>query len=72
MVYSCDWHLADCLAELCIRDSAISALGGAERRLVRRTGAQNYYMGYDDNSLGVKPINPLVMSPINGTEALLG
>ena len=47
-------------------------LGGAERRLVRRTGAQNYYMGYDDNSLGVKPINPLVMSPINGTEALLG
>ena len=34
--------------------------GGAERRLVRRTGAQNYYMGYDDNSLGVKPINPLV------------
>lgn len=51
---------------------AISALGGAERRLVRRTGAQNYYMGYDDNSLGVKPINPLVMSPINGTEALLG
>ena len=30
---------------------AISALGGAERRLVRRTGAQNYYMGYDDNSL---------------------
>ena len=51
---------------------AISALGGAERRLVRRTGAQNYYMGYDDNSLGVKPINPLAMSPINGTEALLG
>lgn len=29
-------------------------------------------MGYDDNSLGVKPINPLAMSPINGTEALLG
>ena len=47
---------------------AISALGGAERRLVRRTGAQNYYMGYDDNSLGVKPINPLAMSPINGTD----
>lgn len=51
---------------------AITALGGAERRLIRLTGATNYYMGYDDNSLGVKPINSLAMSPINGTEALGG
>lgn len=51
---------------------AVSALGGAERRLVRRTGSTNYYMGYDDNSLGVKPINPLIMSPIMGTESLNG
>lgn len=51
---------------------AITALAGAERRLVRRTGSTNYYMGYDDNSLGVKPINPLVMSPIQGTESLMG
>lgn len=51
---------------------AVTALGGAERRLVRRTGAQNYYLGYDDSSLGVKPYNPLIMTPVEGTEALLG
>lgn len=51
---------------------AITALGGAERRLVRLTGTTNYYMGYDDNSLGIKPINSLVMSPVDGTEALNG
>ncbi len=50
----------------------IAALGGAERRLVRYTGARNYYMGYDDNSLGIKPINPLIMQPLTGTEALSG
>lgn len=49
---------------------AVSALGGAERRLVRTTGSQNYYMGYDDNSLMVKPFNPLVLSPVRDTEAL--
>lgn len=51
---------------------AVAAIAGAERRLVRRTGAVNYYMGYDDNSLGVKPVNPLVLSPLNGTESLTG
>lgn len=51
---------------------AITALGGAERRLIRLTGTTNYYMGYDDNSLGVKPINSLAMSPIHGTESLDG
>jgi len=51
---------------------AVTALGGAERRLVRYTGSRNYYMGYDDSSLGVKPINPLIMSPIQGTESLNG
>lgn len=51
---------------------AISALGGGERRLVRRTGTKSYYMGYDDNSLGYKPINPLEMNPIRGTESLTG
>lgn len=51
---------------------AVAAIAGAERRMVRNTGAYSYYMGYDDNSLGIKPINPLVMSPINGTESLRG
>lgn len=51
---------------------AIAALGGAERRLVRYIGSRNYYMGYDDNSLAIKPINPLVMQPLTGTEALRG
>ena len=51
---------------------AIAALGGAERRLVRHTGSRNYYMGYDDNSLGIKSINPLIMEPLTGTEALGG
>lgn len=49
---------------------AVSALGGAERRLVRSTGSQNYYMGYDDNSLRIKPFNPLALSPVRDTEAL--
>lgn len=51
---------------------AVAAIAGAERRMVRKTGAVNYYMGYDDSSLGVKPINPLVMSPIDGTESISG
>ena len=51
---------------------AVTALGGAERRLIRRTGSTNYYMGYDDSSLGIKPINPLIMAPISGTESLTG
>ena len=38
--------------------------GGAERRLVRRTGAQNYYMDMMIIAWGVKPINPLAMSPL--------
>lgn len=51
---------------------AIAALAGAERRLVRHTGTRNYYMGYDDNSLAIKPVNPLIMQPLTGTEAIGG
>ncbi|WP_373811266.1 SusC/RagA family TonB-linked outer membrane protein [Porphyromonas macacae] len=50
----------------------VAALAGAERRLVRSTGTRNYYMGYDDNSLGIKPINPLILDPLRGTESLSG
>lgn len=50
----------------------ITALAGAERRLVKETYTNAHYMGYDDNSLGFKPINPLILSPISGTESLGG
>lgn len=47
---------------------SVVALAGAERRLIRDTKTKVYKMGYDDKSLAYKPINPLVLSPINGTE----
>ena len=50
----------------------VVALAGAERRLVRDRRTSVYKMGYDDNSLAYKPINPNEMSPINGTEAISG
>lgn len=50
----------------------ITAIAGAERRLVRATSTTNYYMGYDDNSLGYKLIDPLTLSEIGGTEAIYG
>lgn len=50
----------------------ITALAGAERRLVKSTGTQSYYMGYDDNSIGYKPYNPLILAPLSRTEAVGG
>lgn len=50
----------------------VTALGGGERRLVRRTGTTNYYMGYDDNTLGYKAVNPMALKTINGTQSLTG
>ncbi len=51
---------------------SIVALAGAERRLVRDTKTKVYKMGYDDKSLAYKPINPLILSPIEGTEGING
>lgn len=51
---------------------AIAALAGAEQRLVRFTESRNYYMGYDDNSLAYTPYNSKELSPVDGSEALLG
>ncbi|MGL5682896.1 MAG: SusC/RagA family TonB-linked outer membrane protein [Marinifilaceae bacterium] len=51
---------------------ALSILAGAERRLVRTTSTNRYLFGYDDNSLAYKPINPLILSPVTGTEAVNG
>ena len=50
----------------------VVALAGTERRLIRDTRTQVYKMGYDDHSLSYKPINPLILSPIKGTESLSG
>lgn len=51
---------------------AVTALIGGERRLVRTTATNTHLFGYDDNSLGYKPANPLVLGPIQGTEAVNG
>lgn len=50
----------------------LTALAGAERRLMRTTSTHSYYMGYDDSSLGYKPINPLLLSSLRGTESIGG
>lgn len=51
---------------------SVTALAGAERRLVRSSSTNGYYVGYDDNSLAFTPINPLIFEPLNGTESLNG
>lgn len=51
---------------------AVTALGGAERRLVRSTATTGCYFGYDENSLSYSPFNPLILTPIYGTEAVSG
>lgn len=51
---------------------AISALLGAERRLVVDKRNKNYYMGYDNGSLEVGFFNPLILRELRGTQALSG
>lgn len=50
----------------------VTAIAGAERRQVKSTASSIYHMGYDHNSLGFKPINPLILNPLSGTESLSG
>ena len=50
----------------------ITALAGAERQAIKSSSTNSYYMGYDDNSLGYKPINPLILAPLSGTESVGG
>lgn len=50
----------------------VTAIAGAERRRVKTTNTANYYMGYDTNSLGFKPVNPLILASLNGTESIGG
>ncbi len=50
----------------------ITALGGAERRLIRTTSTMGYYMGYDDTSLGFKPYDSTALKYLTGTTSLGG
>lgn len=51
----------------------IVALLGAERRAVKTTTSLAYRMGFDENTLGYKPVNIKDLGiGINGTEALTG
>ena len=50
----------------------VTALAGAERRLVRSTGTRSYYMGYDDSSLNITPVNPFPLTDLRNTESLRG
>lgn len=53
-------------------DHSITALIGGEIRATKETGTRSYYMGYDEYTLGFKPINQLDISRISGTESLEG
>ena len=50
----------------------ITALAGGERRQKKSTSTSIYYMGFDENSLGYKPVNPLSLSSLMRTESLTG
>lgn len=51
----------------------IVALAGAERRAVKTTASLAYRMGFDENTLGYKPVNIKDLGiGINGTESLTG
>lgn len=51
---------------------SITTIAGSELRKKRSTGTSIYYMGFDENSLGYKPVNPLTLSSLMRTEALSG
>lgn len=49
-----------------------TTLAGAEQRRVKNTSTKTYYMGYDKNSLGYIPVDPIGLSSLLGTEATGG
>lgn len=53
-------------------DHYVTALVGAEARDVKYTGQYQYFMGYDDTSLGHKTINADDLNFLMGTEAREG
>ncbi|MDN4753707.1 SusC/RagA family TonB-linked outer membrane protein [Porphyromonadaceae bacterium W3.11] len=55
-----------------LNDHSITALMGFEIRATKETGTRSYYMGYDEYTLGFKPVNQLDISRISGTESLSG
>ena len=48
--------------------NSITAIAGGERRQKKSTGTSVYYMGFDESSLGYKPVNPLTLSSLMRTE----
>lgn len=46
-----------------------TTLAGSEIRRIKSTYTQGYYMGYDKNSLGYTPIDPIKLYEISGTLA---
>ena len=52
--------------------NSITAIAGGERRQKKSTGTSVYYMGFDESSLGYKPVNPLTLSSLMRTESLNG
>lgn len=52
--------------------NSITAIAGGERRQKKSTGTSIYYMGFDESSLGYKPVNPLTLSSLMRTESLNG
>ena len=49
-----------------------TALAGAEVRDIKRTSSNNFYLGYDDTSLGNKSFNGDDLNDLYGTEDLSG
>ena len=52
--------------------NSITVIAGGERRQKKSTGTSIYYMGFDESSLGYKPVNPLTLSSLMRTESLNG
>lgn len=53
-------------------DHYITALAGTEARAIKGTSQYNYFMGYDDTSLGHKTIDANTLNYFQGSESLNG
>lgn len=51
---------------------SITALLGSEFRSIKYTATRGYYMGYDENSLAFKPVQPEDLFDMMGTESMWG
>ena len=51
---------------------SITALAGGERRRTKTTNTSIYYMGFNESTLAYKPIDPIALTNVKGTESLAG